>query len=902
MQILSLHLENVKSYEDCQVEFAEGVNAIVGHNGAGKSTILEAIGFALFDYLPYTQSSFVRAGAKIASVTVTFRSDVDERVYRVVRRCGSSTQHYLYDPELDARICEGKADVLSFLRHHLGVEGDTDLASLFADAVGVSQGTFTAAFLETPARRKGIFDRLLRVEEYQRTFERLLEPLQRLGQRMAELDVTLAGLESRLARLPELTEAMAQRRQEIQQRQQRLTEVQARLETVVAQRADLEAVRHELTGLQQQLAQAEQRLQGVEEQLAGARQAHAEARAARALVQAHQADHDRYLAAQARQQELETQVQARQALRDRCARLENLRGELEVRLQLLQQEQETIAEAQATLAALAESVARQAALEEALAAARQRLARLEDARAEVARQEERLRRLQDRAAALEQQLAQAQALEEQRRELEARLEALRQQLDEIRQEQARCKAEADPIRRQNEALAEASTARCPVCEQPLTPEHREQLLGRNQARLDSLRQEYSRLQQQGRDAQQTLRAEEARLRQLQDTLQRLPRPAELAEMQQEIQASQEVVATAQARVTELAQAANQVEALTAELQALGDPRQRQAVAASRAAQADQVARDLAAVSEQLAARQQELVDLEAELQAFAGLDDALAEVATQLRTFASAYEVVLANRKLAQQVEERRAQIQALEEARGRLLEERMDVTVRLEAVQARFDEEEFQALGVEEQELRQELGSLQTAIELLTQQQAEDEAQVQELRALEVQQQEAVSRRAHLARLREILETMRKLLREAGPFITEALVRQIGEGAAQIFGEIMQDYTRHLAWTKDYGIILEVDGHEREFAQLSGGEQMSAALSVRLALLREMSNIDVAFFDEPTANLDEARRSALAQQILQVRGFRQLFVISHDDTFEQATQHLIRVERVNGTSTVHSL
>ncbi|OUC07510.1 hypothetical protein RY27_14485, partial [Litorilinea aerophila] len=79
-------------------------------------------------------------------------------------------------------------------------------------------------------------------------------------------------------------------------------------------------------------------------------------------------------------------------------------------------------------------------------------------------------------------------------------------------------------------------------------------------------------------------------------------------------------------------------------------------------------------------------------------------------------------------------------------------------------------------------------------------------------------------------------------------------------------------------------------------------ALAVRLALLREMSNIDVAFFDEPTANLDEARRSALAQQILQVRGFRQLFVISHDDTFEQATQHLIRVERVNGTSTVHYL
>jgi len=58
-----------------------------------------------------------------------------------------------------------------------------------------------------------------------------------------------------------------------------------------------------------------------------------------------------------------------------------------------------------------------------------------------------------------------------------------------------------------------------------------------------------------------------------------------------------------------------------------------------------------------------------------------------------------------------------------------------------------------------------------------------------------------------------------------------------------------------------------------------------------------VAFFDEPTSNLDEPRREALARQILGIEGFRQLFVISHDDTFEQATEKLIRVKKVNGLS-----
>ncbi len=63
----------------------------------------------------------------------------------------------------------------------------------------------------------------------------------------------------------------------------------------------------------------------------------------------------------------------------------------------------------------------------------------------------------------------------------------------------------------------------------------------------------------------------------------------------------------------------------------------------------------------------------------------------------------------------------------------------------------------------------------------------------------------------------------------------------------------------------------------------------MRLALLREVSAVDVAFFDEPTANL--------AEQILRVKGFSRLFVISHDDTFERDTDNVVRVVKENGIS-----
>ena len=119
MLINWVRLENAKSYRNQKVNFAPGTNAICGENGAGKTTLLEAIGFTLFDFLPGNQSSFVREGEKTAAITVRFTSSHDEREYDVVRRCGGGSDYYVHDPELNAKLVFGKADVVAWLRQHL---------------------------------------------------------------------------------------------------------------------------------------------------------------------------------------------------------------------------------------------------------------------------------------------------------------------------------------------------------------------------------------------------------------------------------------------------------------------------------------------------------------------------------------------------------------------------------------------------------------------------------------------------------------------------------------------------------------------------------------------------------------------------------------------------------------
>jgi len=79
----------------------------------------------------------------------------------------------------------------------------------------------------------------------------------------------------------------------------------------------------------------------------------------------------------------------------------------------------------------------------------------------------------------------------------------------------------------------------------------------------------------------------------------------------------------------------------------------------------------------------------------------------------------------------------------------------------------------------------------------------------------------------------------------------------------------------------------------------MAAALAIRLALIRRFSGLKIAFFDEPTHNLDEGRRENLAQAFYRITGFDQLFVISHDETFNTVIENTIGIRMENGVSKV---
>jgi exonuclease SbcC len=156
------------------------------------------------------------------------------------------------------------------------------------------------------------------------------------------------------------------------------------------------------------------------------------------------------------------------------------------------------------------------------------------------------------------------------------------------------------------------------------------------------------------------------------------------------------------------------------------------------------------------------------------------------------------------------------------------------------------------------------------------------------------------LKKISDFSEKIRIWFKEAQPKITEALMARINNTASELYRKITDDEAIQLKWQKDYDIhVITTQNPLRIFSQLSGGEQMSAALAVRLAVLKVLTKIDFAFFDEPTTNLDSERRKNLSKCIQNIRGFKQLFVISHDDTFEENADYSIHFSKNSYDETV---
>ena len=124
MQLKSLQIQNIRSYEDQTIQFPQGSTLLSGDIGSGKTTILLAIEFALFGLQPSQKgSSLLKSNQEQAKVELTFEIDQKEIIIeRSLKKTNKSvTQDYasitINQEKFEGSITEIKSRILKLLNY-----------------------------------------------------------------------------------------------------------------------------------------------------------------------------------------------------------------------------------------------------------------------------------------------------------------------------------------------------------------------------------------------------------------------------------------------------------------------------------------------------------------------------------------------------------------------------------------------------------------------------------------------------------------------------------------------------------------------------------------------------------------------------------------------------------------
>lgn len=180
---------------------------------------------------------------------------------------------------------------------------------------------------------------------------------------------------------------------------------------------------------------------------------------------------------------------------------------------------------------------------------------------------------------------------------------------------------------------------------------------------------------------------------------------------------------------------------------------------------------------------------------------------------------------------------------------------------------------------------------------------EIKKMKQLKEEVKACVAARKGFADKEELVKFLRnQIFNNVSAQLSERFREEISLRADRIYRTISET-DEELYWGDKYQIVLRdmEDGELRERSddQLSGGQTMSAVVALRLALLQTIG-ARVAFFDEPTSNLDAARRANLAHAFRAIdvgreevteHWYDQLFLISHDVAFTEVTDQIISLE-----------
>ncbi|TXT66891.1 MAG: hypothetical protein BAJALOKI1v1_250018 [Promethearchaeota archaeon] len=896
MIIRKIEIENVKTHKNTSITFKEGLNVLYGGNGAGKSTVLEMIGFVLFDFLKSkTQhSDYVRSVENDNPTYGTVKvwiTGLENKTYQILRTIGKTeievrdTKGELLSPPIDT-----VSKFRTWIQTQLGVRFDIDLETLFNTAIGIPQGMIINSFLLRPQERKDYFDKIFQLEIYEKYRDNLLviernykEDINKIENQISELKgetknkedliITKQNLSDNITILTEQLENYNQTNEKINKKLQEYTLIKEELEKITTSYAQNEIEKkseeEHLKNLQQQLNESVKaqnicdrtknayeeynKLSKLKNELILKNQTLDELKEKlNELIQTFQVNKNRYDNLQEKLDEAETSHK----------KLEQITSSYQEYLKLEEE-----------LKTVLQKIAKISSDEEHLQKADNDLTKLKD-------QLTRLNKEIEKLPKLEKALEIISSLEEKKNTLKVEHSSIEDAISFFESNQKKIEDQLCPFTDQKCKNIEEGKFDIDFFTRQI--EEKKKDLTEIKVKLNEISNKIGKKEK------------------IQEAIEHLTRKKFSIEgIETQIEQLKEEISNLRTKVAEKETLTNLRDEMLAKTENLKSYHDEYVIHEAKAKNINQLKEHLHPLLGKLKTIKQERFTVQEQIKSHEDIPKQLSDIRKKSSELEPDYNQYQIHINEAQKLKDRKEKVNAAKQKLEMLEKESNNKLNEKMALESKFDEDIFTTLQNEFNENKGMIIKLHENVRNLQQRIKEIE---ETLNKLEQKERELHELKEHSLKLRaqkKFVNKIRNWLRAFKPKMRIELIKKVNMQATQIYRSIRGDQNTSLIWDKDYEIEVVKAKSRKRFIRLSGGEKMAAALAIRLAILKTLTSAQFAIFDEPTTNLDEVSRINLSKYINNIEGFTQLFVISHDDSFKRHSDYVIKLTKDSNEETI---
>ncbi|MGC8820387.1 MAG: AAA family ATPase [Fervidobacterium sp.] len=923
MIIKRVILKNFKCHVDRIFEFKLGINVIVGKNGTGKSSIFEALGIALLGIYDKDLKSLVtrNTGAFAKDFTIVVEFEGNDGIEYVVERKFSPSRHVLRLKGSNNVVSDSTKDVPRYVSNLAGL-GDGNFEDLFKNVICAYQNDIVSIFEKPTEDSKRFFNRIFGVEFYDELYKRFSDVEKVYGVNIRLVEERIRLLDSELEKLKDVEEHLERiytdMRIHIQEKEksvERIDSLILRKRNLEEQVVHLKEMIYEMNLLSKDLENAKKILDDVSKQIK-------ESEIAREILRQNVQGYEKYLRLEEEVKKLRVDEKKLQGALNEKLSLGNEIGSLEVKIK----------EMDATSKEKKEQLDR---IEKKLAEIEDRIKdtnlKLENKREELKKVQSDLQNISTKKLHIEwiydeyskttiekERLIEELSLEDNyalydklKKEIGifgqeiAKLNSVTSKEQELISEISKYESE---LKNLENAKSQLSSGICPILNEacknlqsidPLTKlnEKLEQLrivvVNKKQEKIqiDMAKEEKEEIEKQLNDKKITLAkveqkiAEEKRKRERLSTLKKI-----LESMKNDYGDVQLLRENIDKEFQYLIKLESSLKSDLKNLNASFDELKKQLIELRM--QYENTTDNIQKINEDKEKIRKELERLCEKVSEYKDVDVELEKVRLQISEsekemeyYRPMYEKYNLNKNIAgkyQELLEKQNTLKlSVSEINGKVRRKsdeisKFPVLEMLESEKMNL-ESEIESEKKKLKEVEVELGRLSEALK-----HGQDRKKQRNERVAEKKERE--KEKLIYEKKLEMTKQFREKLKTMGVEVTKRLTQSISTEATEhyrkITGKFEEIIIDHSNQKYIFKIVDPVKG-ERLFNELSGGEQVSAGISLRIAIANILTDANMYILDEPTVNLDDERRALLAENLkVLLSNLKQAFIVTHDEVF----------------------